>query len=138
MSAISAFPESEIYMATNGNSSKPISVVFSLPDPDEPKASFHGEVGGTATWQSSSTNYPNFEVQFSGSNPSNDTPNAQFGGSSSNPVVLSLNKADTFHYRIKQIKADGTHKISGPHTMSIVPQGAFINCHACPPIGQST
>lgn len=134
--AISAFPESEIYMATNGNSHKSVSVTFDLPDPDL-SPHYHGEVGGTATWQSSAVNYPTFEIHFNGDNPSNGTRNAQFDGSSGNPVVLPLNTAGQFHYRIKQINADGTPKITGPHTMGVSPQGQFVihGCSTCPPNG---
>jgi hypothetical protein len=117
-------------MATTVNPT-PVSVVFSLPDPDVRMRNFHGEVGGTATWQSSAPNYPSFVVIFDGSNPFDGTQDAEFEGTSS--VVLPLNTAGKFHYAIKQIKADGTHKTTRTCTICIVEQGAFIHCVGCPP-----
>jgi hypothetical protein len=110
----------------------PRSVVFDLPDPEEKRRNFHGEVGGSVTWKSSvPTNYPNFVVIFDGSNPFDGSQDAEFKGTSL--LVLSLKTAGKFHYAIKQIKRDGTHKITRTYTMCIVEYGAFIHCVGCPP-----
>src|SRR5215472_2083564 len=106
--------ESEINMATNTSSPKPINVVFNLPDPDQPSMSLHGEVGGTATWQSSTPNYPRFHVSFRGANPFNNEDGAKFSGENGRPVVLTLNVAGQFDYKVEQIRTDGTRKSSGP------------------------
>jgi hypothetical protein len=111
----------------------PISVVFSLPDPNARLRNFHGEVGGTARWESSVPSYPNFVVIFDGSNPSNSTQDAEFPGTNLAAVELRLNTAGKFHYAIKQIKTDGTHKTTRTYTMCIVEYGKFIHCVGCPP-----
>jgi hypothetical protein len=118
-------------MATN--------VVFTTPDPDNPK-SFHAEVGGTATWKSNSSTYPKFQVKFTGPNPYNRTRNAMFPKVGQPEVVLKLNTAGEFRYRIKHIKNNDTtrKKFSGPFTLGVASAGQFgTRCPGCPPFGRS-
>jgi len=135
---ISVFPRKRDHMATNTSSPKPVNVVFNLPDPDQPSMNLHGEVGGTATWQSSTPNYPRFHVSFRGPNPVNGENDAKFSGEKGRPVVLALNAAGQFDYRIEQIKTDGTRKFSGPFSLGVAQPGEFqIHCPGCPPGGLS-
>jgi hypothetical protein len=128
--------ESEINMATQRKSSKTPNVLFAVPDPDQPSKYFHAEVGGTATWECNSVNYPKFQVSFTGSNPSNKKVNAKFPGGSNQPVVIALKHAGHFNYKVRHTKANGTHKFSGPFPIIVAPPGLFSHCGACPPGGK--
>ena len=123
-------------MATKSKSSKAGKVVFTVPDPDKLTNNVHAEVGGTATWKSCATEYPSFQLNFTGPNPSNGEKNAKFDGGNNRPVTLALNIPGQFKYKIKHIKADGTCQISGPFPLGVVPYGEFSDriCKGCPPV----
>lgn len=123
-------------MATKTKSSKPVSAVFTVPDPDKPLYNVQAEVGGTATWENQTLSYPEFEICFNGSNPVDGRKNATFRSEQSQPVVLTLVTAGEFHYTIKHIKCDGTHKVSGKYSIGIAPPNEFFShCKGCPPVG---
>jgi hypothetical protein len=131
-----SFPESEINMATKSKSSRPGKVVYTVPDPEKLTNNVHAEVGGTATWKCNATKFLNFEVNFTGPNPSNGAKNAKFSGGINKPVVLPLNTPGQFKYKIKHIKADGTSQLSGPFPLCVAPSGEFSDriCKGCPPV----
>jgi len=125
-------------MAIKKSTSKPVSVKFTTPDPDNPK-SFHAEVGGQATWTSNTPRYPKFEIRFKGNNPSNNTKNAKFSGANEQSVVLPLISEGQFYYSIRHIQTDGNHKVTGPFSLGVAPGGQFsVRCGACPPFGNSS
>jgi hypothetical protein len=123
-------------MANKAKSSDAASVVFNLPDPDEPSKTNHAEVGGTATWNSKSLNYPEFEVSFKGANPFNNKKNAKFKGNQKQPIVLVLNIPGKFTYVVKHKKEKGNSKDSGPFCIGVAPPHKFFGrCKGCPPWG---
>jgi hypothetical protein len=138
-------PESEISMATQAksyntvnadNADNTVNAVFNVPDPDNPLYNVQAEVGGTATWNCNTPDYVEFEIIFVESNPVDSRKKATFRGTKDQPVVLSLKTAALFNYKIRHIRADGTHKVTGPYSLGVAPPEQFdAHCKGCPPVG---
>ena len=134
---INFFPrESEISMATQAKSYNAVNAVFNVPDPDNPLYNVQAEVGGTATWNCNTPNYVEFQIIFIESNPVDSRKNATFTGTNDQPAVLSLETAGLFKYKIRHLRADGTHKVTGPYCLGVAPPEQFdVHCKGCPPVG---
>jgi hypothetical protein len=112
----------------NKNSTKPI------PDPFCESYYMHGQVGGTATWECATPNYPKFQLIFKASNPFNGAQNAEFSGNSKRPLSLAFKNAGTFEYLIRHIMRDGSNMLVGPYCVNVVPPTLFqIPPRKCPP-----
>jgi|HubBroStandDraft_6_1064221.scaffolds.fasta_scaffold220175_2 hypothetical protein len=107
---------------------RPLSIVITVPDPDNMSVSDRVEEGGTLQWRTESHRYPEFEIRFQGPNPFNTETNLILKGSDTNPVVIRipLMSQDIYSYTVRHIKKDGTSKDTGP--MKFV-----IHCLGCPP-----
>jgi len=106
---------------------RPSNLVITVPDPDNMPVSSYAEKGGTLQWRTDTHQYPNFEIRFQGSNPSNARKNLVLKGSDVQPVVLRLKTTGAFKYTIRHIKKDGTHVDIGPINANVHP------CPGCPP-----
>ena len=123
-------------MATQTKSYNAVSAVFNVPDPDNPLYNVQAEVGGTVTWNCNTPNYVQFEVIFTESNPFDSRKNAKFSGTIDQPAVVSLNTDGLFSYKIRHVRADGSHKTTGPYSLGVCREGQFnVHCKGCPPVG---
>lgn len=113
-------------MNAKAKSHKPVSVVITIPDPDNKDFMIHVEQRGTLQWRNDSTTFPSFEIEFIGANPSNETQNEKLHGDHLNPVVIRLEKTGDYQYNIRHIKEDGTATTTGPRSFNSHP------CTGCP------
>ncbi len=99
---------------------RPVSMVLTLPDPDKMKASSYVEVGGTMQWRTESHQYTEFEIEFIGRNPLDDSKSLKLTGDDLNPVVLRMTTAnDDYSYMLRQRKPGGPWKETGPFAFSV-------------------
>jgi hypothetical protein len=99
-----------------------------------PSRFLHGHVGSTATWKCGTPEYPNFHLNFAGTNPYSGTKTATFKGTEKKPVKIALNHPGHFVYTINHIKPDGTQVEGGPYCLSVAPPPTFlIPPRDCPP-----
>jgi hypothetical protein len=97
-------------MSANAVKHRPASTVITLDDPDNMPVSSHAEEKGRVEWRTESHNYPDFEIQFVGKNPEDDTVNLKRKGNVDQPVVMQIKKTGDYHYKVQHIKKDGTVK----------------------------
>jgi hypothetical protein len=116
-------------MTTAKKYARPSSIVVTVPDPDRTSVASHAEKGGTLQWRTDTHNYPNFEIQFIGPNPSNGNTNEVFRGSDITPVVIRLDIVrDDYQYKVRHFHKDGSSsKDTGPFLLRVTP------CKGCPP-----
>jgi hypothetical protein len=105
---------------------RPLSIVITVPDPDNMSVSDRAEEGGTLQWRTESHRYPKFEIRFQGANPFNTETDLILKGSDDEPVVEHIVTKGVYSYTVRHIKKDGTSKDTGP--MKFV-----IHCIGCPP-----
>jgi hypothetical protein len=103
------------------NKHKPTSAVITVPDPDNSPSFVHVEEGGTLQWRNDSYNYPDFEVEFIGANPTDDKSNAILTGSNLKPVVIHAKTPGKYRYKIRHKKTDGSESVWGPIHAYVVP-----------------
>ena len=115
-------------MKSKNKQHSPLSVVITLPDPDDFRVLPIAEVGGTMEWRTESVNYPDFELHFKGENPENDTPDLVRKGSRQQPVVLRVTKTGTFEYTVRHCKKNGGGFIEGESFA-----GRVVPCPHCAP-----
>jgi hypothetical protein len=117
-------------MTTADKYARPSSVVVTVPDPDTTAVASHAEKGGTLQWRTDTHNYPEFEIQFIGPNPSNGNADEVFRGSDIEPVVIRLDLdvvGEDYQYKVRHFHKDGTSKDTGPFLLRVTP------CRGCPP-----
>ncbi len=109
---------------------KPMSMVITLPDPDDAQVTHHVHQGGIFEWRSEAPNYPKFEVIFAGPNPYNTKIDATFSGTATKPAVIRLGKTGEYTYKIRHTHHDGHTYESPISAFHVVP------CpKGCPPVG---
>jgi hypothetical protein len=112
---------------TNEND-RPLSIVITVPDPDNMSGSDRAEEGGTLQWRTESHRYPEFEIRFKGPNPFNTETDLVLKGSDVNPIVIRIpiESRAVYSYSVRHYKKDGTCKDTGPMKF-------IIHCIGCPP-----
>jgi hypothetical protein len=105
---------------------RPLSIVITVPDPDNMLVSDRAEEGGTLQWRTESHRYPEFEIRFQGANPFNTETDLILKGSDDEPVVEHIVTKGVYSYAVRHIKKDGTSKDTGPMKF-------IIHCLGCPP-----
>jgi hypothetical protein len=115
-----------ITMATKND--RPLSIVITVPDPDNMSVSDRAEEGGTLQWRTESHQYPEFEIRFKGPNPFNTETNLILKGSDAKPVVehIKAESKGVYSYQVRHIKKDGSFKDTEVRRF-------VIHCIGCPP-----
>ncbi len=107
-------------MKAKAKNHKPVSAVITVPDPDDSPFIVHAEMGGTLQWRSDSINFPHFEIQFIGSNPTNNKENEKIEGGNFKASCNSpkkngrLSLQDQSHQKGRHRKTIGTQRC--PHS----------------------
>jgi len=101
--------------ATNEQvSTKPSSIVITVPDPDTFPVTTYGDLGGTIEFRSDAPNYPHFEIQFAGNNPEDSLIDRTFVGTNDSPLMITINKEGAFTYWVTYL-TDEAHQYRMNH-----------------------